>query len=419
MAASSAAQGDAGGALAGPPRERARGAPPSPEPPPPSLQARAPRALGAGRRPEPAGAHGPRPRGGKEAAPRGGGLARASVLGAPDSEGSAEEDEDAAAYYENLPGGCRSAPEPEGAGAERWPPPPPAAGSSPGAEGGRLETGRLQTQLREAYYLLIQAMHDLPPDSGARRGWTDRCCPAGARAPGQPPAACGAAERRAGPRGWEPGARGRPWQQVSLPWSPPGEPWRGRLRTPRMRLSCSRSLESLRGGAKPAPFQRWPSDSCIRCGARGDRDEPPPRGGGMDGWSGGSAPAAAPHGLPSPRSKDPGRSPGSTLRDSAGSPVTCSKGDDQEGLPFLKPPAVTVKKLQKWMYKGRLLSLGMKGRAGATPPKVTGAQDTSPSPGALKMRESQVLSVPPDERITLTGRTVCNHNANTPNFSVY
>lgn len=139
----------------------------------------------------------------------------------------------------------------------------------------------------------------------------------------------------------------------------------------------------------------------------------------MDGWSGGSAPAAAPHGLPSPRSKDPGRSPGSTLRDSAGSPVTCSKGDDQEGLPFLKPPAVTVKKLQKWMYKGRLLSLGMKGRAGATPPKVTGAQDTSPSPGALKMRESQVLSVPPDERITLTGRTVCNHNANTPNFSVY
>ncbi|XP_059544995.1 rho GTPase-activating protein SYDE2 isoform X4 [Myotis daubentonii] len=404
VAASSAAQRDAGGALAGPARERARGAPPSPEPPPPSLQARGPRALGAGRRPEPAGAHGPRPRGGKEAAPRGGGLARASVLGAPDSEGSAEEDEDedAADYYENLPGGSRSAPEPEGAEAERWPPPPPAAGSSPGAEGGRLETGRLQTQLREAYYLLIQAMHDLPPDSGARRGWADRCCPAGARAPGQPPSACGAAERRAGPRGWEPGARGRPWQQVSLPWSPPREPWRGRLQTPRMRLSCSRSLESLRVGAKPAPFQRWPSDSCIRCGARGDRDEPPPRGGGMDGWSGGSAPAAAPYGLPSPRSKDPGRSPGSTLRDSAGSPVIGSKGDDQEGLPFLKPPAVTVKKLQKWMYKGRLLSLGMKGRAGATPPKVTGAQDTSPSPGALKMRESQVLSVPPDERITLT-----------------
>ncbi|XP_019481959.1 PREDICTED: rho GTPase-activating protein SYDE2 isoform X2 [Hipposideros armiger] len=400
-AASATADGDAGGALGAPPREYAGGAPPSLEPPPPSPQAWGPEARLPGGRPEQPGALGPRPPGGKEAAPRSRGLLPAPVHAPPDSEGSGE-DEDAADYYENLPGGSRRALEPEGAEAGRWPPPPPAAGSSPGAEGGRLETGRLQTQLREAYYLLIQAMHDLPPDSGARRGWADRGCPAGAGARSQPTSPCGSADRGACPRDWERGGGGRPWQQVSPPRSPSRETGGGRLRTPRMRLSCSRSLESLRVSAKPPAFQRWPSDSWIRCSARGDLDEPPPRGGGMDGWSRGSAPTAAPSGLQTPGSKDPSRSAGSTFRDPAGSPVIRSGKGGQEGLPFLKPPAVTVKKLQKWMYKGRLLSLGMKGRSGGTSPKVKGAQATSPNLGGLKMRESQVLSVPPDERITLT-----------------
>ncbi|XP_019775611.2 rho GTPase-activating protein SYDE2 isoform X3 [Tursiops truncatus] len=394
VAASSAAEGDAGGVPAGPLRERAGGARPSLERPPPSPQAWGPEARVPGGRPERSRALGPRPRGGKEAAPSGRGLTRASLHAPPGSEGSVEDEEDDADYYENLPGGSQPAPEPEGAEAERWPPPPPAAGSSPGAEGGRLETGRLQTQLREAYYLLIQAMHDLPPDSGRRqgdRGRADRGCPAGARAPGQPPSPCGAAARRACPRDCERGGGDCPWQQVSPPRSPPRESGGGRPRTPRMRLPCSRSLDSLRVGAKPPPLQRWRSDSWIRCGARGEPDEPPPRGGGMDGWSGGSSRAAAPSGLRPPSSEDPRRSSGSR-----------SKEDGQEGLPFLKPPAVTVKKLQKWMYKGRLLSLGMKGRARRTPPEVTRAQATSPNLGALKMRESQVVSVSPDQRITLT-----------------
>lgn len=420
VAASSAAQGDAGVVSEGPPREHAGGAPQSLEPSPPSLQPWGPKTRVPGRRPQQSGALGPRPLGGTEAAPRSRGLTRAPLLAAPGSEGSGEDaDGDAAAdYYENLPGGSQSALKPQGAEAGRWPPPPPAAGSSPRAEGGRLETGRLQTQLREAYYLLIQAMHDLPPDSGARRGWADRGCPAGAQALGQPPSGCSAAGRPACPRDWEQGGGGRSRQQVSSPWSPPRESWGGQSRTPRMRLSCSRSLESLRVGAKSTPFQRWPSDSWIRCGAREDLDEPPPRVGGMDGWSAGSAGVAEPSGLLSPRSKDPGRIPESTLGDPAGSSVIRSKGDGQEGLPFLKPPAVTVKKLQKWMYKGRLLSLGTKGRAVGTPPKVTGAQGTSPNLASLKMCESQVLSVPPDERITLTGRIVCNKNANTSSLKV-
>ncbi|KAK2495102.1 hypothetical protein MC885_013286 [Smutsia gigantea] len=398
VAASSAAEGDARGEHVGRARLSLERAPPSPH-------AWGSGARGPGRRRERSGAPGPPPRGGKKAAPSGRGLPCAPSHAAPGSEGSGEEEdgEDGADYYENLPGGSQCAPKPDGAETERWPPPPPAAGSSPGAEGGRLETGRLQTQLREAYYLLIQAMHDLPPDSGARRGdrgWADRGCLAGVRALGQPPSACGAADSRACPRHWELGGGDCPWQQVSPPRSPPNESGGGRLRTPRMRLSCSRSLESLLGSAKPPPFQRWPSDSWIRCGARGDLDEPPPRGDWMDGWSGGSARAAAPSGLLTPGSRNLGRPSGGPFRGLAGSSVLHrGKGDCQEGLPFLKPPAVTVKKLQKWMYKGRLLSLGMKGRARGTPPKATGAQATSPNLGPLKMHESQRIT---DRRITLT-----------------
>uniref|UniRef100_A0A5F8ATF7 Synapse defective Rho GTPase homolog 2 n=1 Tax=Macaca mulatta TaxID=9544 RepID=A0A5F8ATF7_MACMU len=407
VAASSAAAGDAWGAADTPQREHAGGAGPSLQQPPPSPAAWGPGARVPRGHLEQSGALGTRPRCGQEAAP----WSHASLHAPEGSEGSGgeevDEDEDDydADYYENLPGGSQPAPEPEGAEAERRPPPPPAAGSSLGAEGGRLETGRLRTQLREAYYLLIQAMHDLPPDSGARRGGgglADHGFPAGARAPGQPPSR-GAADRRACPRDGERRGGGRPLQQVSPPRSPQRESGGGQLRTPRMRLSCSRSLESLRVGAKPLPFQRWPSDSWIRCGGHGDWDEPPPRGGRMDGWSGDRARAAAPTGLQPPGSKDHGCSSGSPFRDPAGSSVIRSgKGDRREGPSFLKPPAVTVKKLQKWMYKGRLLSLGMKGRARGTAPKVTGTQAASPNVGALKVRENSVLSVPPDQRITLT-----------------
>ncbi|XP_055470391.1 rho GTPase-activating protein SYDE2 isoform X1 [Psammomys obesus] len=262
-------------------------------------------------------------------------------------------------------------------------------------EGGRLETGRLQTQLREAYYLLIQAMHDLPPDSGTRRGG-----PAGGRARGQPPPLPrGAGVRPAcSPRGGD-----RPPRQVSPPRSPPREPRLERPPSPRRRLSSCRSLESLRVSPQPPVLQRWASDSCIRCGAHRDRHEPPPRGGGMDGWSRGSHRAAAPAALLPPLCRDLGRSSGRPFRDPTGTSVICSSREDRPEEPaLLKPPAVTVKKLQKWMYKGRLLSLGMKGRARGTAPKVPGAQATSPNLGSWKVHENHVLSVTTDQRITLT-----------------
>ncbi|XP_036046856.1 rho GTPase-activating protein SYDE2 isoform X3 [Onychomys torridus] len=341
----------------------------------------------AGVRSEQPGARVPWSRGAREAAALG--RARAHAIPGPEGSGNDGEDE-GADYYENLPAGCA----PEGAEALRASP-SPAAGSSPGVEGGRLETGRLQTQLREAYYLLIQAMHDLPPDSGTRRGE-----PAGARARGQqPPLPHGAAVRLAcSPRGGD-----RPSQQVSPPRSPPKESGVGRPPSPRMRLSSCRSLESLRVSPQPPLLQRWASDSWIPCGAHRDGDDLPPRGGGMDGWSRGSHPAAASAALVPSICRDPGRSSGRPYRDLAVTSVVSSSQEDRpEGPPLLKPPAVTVKKLQKWMYKGRLLSLGMKGRARGTAPKVPGAQATSPNLGSWKVHENRVLSVTADQRLALT-----------------
>ncbi|XP_029416148.1 rho GTPase-activating protein SYDE2 isoform X2 [Nannospalax galili] len=305
------------------------------------------------------------------------------------SEGSGEdEDEEDADYYENMPAGCA----PEGAGARRPAWPVRAAGSFPGAEGGRRETGRLQTQLREAYYLLIQAMHDLPPDSGTRRGG-----PVRARARGQPPPV------PRSPRGREPGAGARPPQQVSPPRSPPREPGGGRPLSPQRLLSRSWSLESLRVRAQPPGLQRWPSDSWIRCGAHGDPDEPPPRGGRMDVWSGGCGRGASSAALLPGGCRYPSHLSGSGFRAATGpSGTRSSKEDRAEGLRFLQPPAVTVRKLQKWMYKGRLLSLGIKGRAQGTAPGIRGAQATSPNLDSWKVHKNHGLPVTPDPRITLT-----------------
>uniref|UniRef100_A0A8D0HMY2 Synapse defective Rho GTPase homolog 2 n=1 Tax=Sphenodon punctatus TaxID=8508 RepID=A0A8D0HMY2_SPHPU len=70
-----------------------------------------------------------------------------------------------------------------------------------------------------------------------------------------------------------------------------------------------------------------------------------------------------------------------------------SRAGAREG-PF-KPPAVTVRKLQKWMYKGRLLSLGMKGRIGA-------GSSAMPPAASSKGQGSDALASPPDQRMLLT-----------------
>ena len=79
VAASSAAEGDAGGTRDAPSGERASGARPNLERPQPSPQAWGPEAGVPGGRPERSGALGPALRGWKEATPPGGGLTRASL----------------------------------------------------------------------------------------------------------------------------------------------------------------------------------------------------------------------------------------------------------------------------------------------------------------------------------------------------
>lgn len=123
----------------------------------------------------------------------------------------------------------------------------------------------------------------------------------------------------------------------------------------------------------------------------------------MDGWSGDGARATALAGTTTPSPENRLCASGGPGGEPSGSAVVpSSKGAGQDGLPVLRPPAVTVKKLQKWMYKGRLLSLGMKGRARGTAPNVAGTPATPPSLSALEMHASPVLQVPADRRMALT-----------------
>ncbi|XP_044530786.1 rho GTPase-activating protein SYDE2, partial [Gracilinanus agilis] len=323
------------------------------------------------------------------------------------------EDED---YYENLPG-----PEGEGEG-----PVDPvaataasssAAGSSPGAGGGRLETGRLRSQLQEAYYLLIQAMHDLQQVSPPQAPWTGlegHRHPAAAPPPPSPTPS-------APPLLSSPPPLFPPLPPPSPPLPPPPPSPLPLRPLPRTRLLCSRSLESFPICA-PSPLQRWSSDSAVpssaplasppsSCAGR-NGDAPEPRGGTMDSPGPGCASLAGPAGcmglLPSKRGngtaliRDSGSSESPFSDPAAPSGLHRSKGDVPEG-PFFKPPVITVKKLQKWMYKGRLLSLGMKGRVSGSPaPKVLDTQAAPQCLGVLKMQESKTHPVPPDQRIMLS-----------------
>ncbi|XP_054837108.1 rho GTPase-activating protein SYDE2 [Eublepharis macularius] len=341
--------------------------------------------------------------------------------GSPLERGGGSEEDD---YYDNqsLPGwGCQGAP-----GAQEA-----ARGNKDGGEAGSLRagaresTGRLRSQLQEAYYLLIHAMHDLPPASPT----------GGARSP-QPPAGSpsGLGESRDASSG-----DGCSRLQVTHPGSPPS------ARGPAWRQGISKSLESLRPSAKPLLLPRCLSDGELR-------ESPTPRGhlpqepGTRREATFLSAAAARPsrnscercpsdrsarEGLPSAQLLLPQFAPelGSTLDEAVvlGSaevePAAAGSESSQrhplagahEG-PF-KPPAVTVRKLQKWMYKGRLLSLGMKGRGGtagpasASPSKATGTcgmllgreeGPAVPSPAHMRGPGSRALVSPSDQRILLT-----------------
>lgn len=359
------------------------------------------------------------PRRGK--APRGEGTPRApgdpapQPVAAPTRRAPDGEEGD---YYDNetLPWGCRPAQAREEA---QGLPAACARGRGEGRWGGTRESaGRLRTQLQEAYYLLIHAMHDLPPASPA--------CAGGFL---QPVASCGAAESS---DAWSSSSgEGSPQQQVSAPaWPPP--PGQGSAGRPGQLVPPGRGGQSLgslpllpRGRpVKPPPLQRCLSDSVIRYhpvepglghllqgeppGPAWDRGRP-------DGGRGGSdAPAAA------ECSVTCGESPGRLLLSAQGSApqeAACPGSRPPAPQSPFRPPAVSVGRLQKWMCKGRLLTRGVKGRVGAgassADPRAIGTgaalaaqpdlgEERPTTPPAWRGHGSKALAAPPEQRVLLT-----------------
>ncbi|CAI5776818.1 GTPase-activating SYDE2 [Podarcis lilfordi] len=369
---------------------------------------------------------------------------RGADSGSALERGGGSEEED---YYDNhsLPGwscpklACRAQGNADGSVAL-------GSGGGGGHTKARESAGRLRSQLQEAYYLLIHAMHDLPPASPV----------VGARSPpplAHPPPSSfsSSAGRSHDASSWSfPCGDGSPQSRA------PDFGSRGPGRAPAWRRGISKSWESLPAAQPPArapPLRRCSSDGALgpsprghllqRLGAR--------RGLGCGGLaaaagcsghnsssceqSPGSRSACEGHPSALPRD-DLGRLLGSELCAALGEAGALKGAADPaaeggggggrshvrppagtHGGPF-KPPAVTVRKLQKWMYKGRLLSLGMKGRsepAGAPsssspaktsrtcgPPLGREEGPATPPPAPLRGQGGKGLASPSDQRILLT-----------------
>ncbi|KAL8177355.1 UNVERIFIED_CONTAM: hypothetical protein K2H54_000803 [Gekko kuhli] len=357
--------------------------------------------------------------------------------GCPPERGGGSDEDD---YYDNqrLPGwGCQGA-----SGAQEEARGNKEGGDSGHRAGARESTGRLRSQLQEAYYLLIHAMHDLPPASPSVR----------ARSP-QPTVS---SSSRIVENSDVSSGDCRPRLQVVDPGCP------GALKSPAWRQGISKSLESLPASpsAQPLPLPRCRSDSALRSLLQ---EPPAPQGhllqdpGGPRREEAGSPAAASERsggngcrrcrsgriaggGLPSalgdgveqlllPKfDPEPDAALGKAvpLGGTVVDPATAEGGQSSRRHPLtgahdegpFKPPAVTVRKLQKWMYKGRLLSLGMKGRGSAAGPSspspskasgtrglLLGREEGSTVPSSAHMRGgpfSKALVSPSDQRILLT-----------------
>ncbi|XP_007437624.1 rho GTPase-activating protein SYDE2 [Python bivittatus] len=356
--------------------------------------------------------------------------------------GESEEDD----YYDNqrLPGwgcpGTSRAPE-EGARGNKE----GSAAAVPGAGGGnraraRESTGKLRSQLQEAYYLLIHAMHDLPPASPTIGGHLPQ--------PASHPPSSEAAGSDVLCWSFSCGDRCSQLQRSN----PSAQ---GSAKNPPWRQGISKSLESLRV-AQPSTSKLLSLPRCRSDGAlRSLPQEPPePRGhllletqelgtrreacflAAATRSSGDSSceKSLSSQGLcevhPSRLQEDLEELLVPELCAAQGKMVdpATATGCGHEGSPLhppqdvlqgpFKPPAVTVRKLQKWMYKGRLLSLGMKGRGGtagmsspSSPTKVTGSCRpllgrgegiTLSPPAHLNGPGGKARGSPSDQRILLT-----------------
>ncbi|XP_030062812.1 rho GTPase-activating protein SYDE2 [Microcaecilia unicolor] len=314
------------------------------------------------------------------------------------------------------------------------------AGSKKGSADSYQETDRLRTQLQEAYYLLIHAMHDMPIDSEPSKGsGFTQISPSSCQS--QESVCTQSSVRATESDVWSSGEASP--LQVSDTDSETAKTSRDTKSFPGMQVN-SKSLEVLCSTAADLCLHRSLSDSLIKYHAPECRvlSEPDlqhsqsypcqPCKGALDSPKESSAQAAEllvswQHSDCSTVHQSYGNNEvlsdfGSTVnsfQDSADIVIVmCNKADsfsDGQGG-SLKPPGVTVKKMQKWMYKGRLLSLEMKERIIGTSQKDNGTYcslaaqthnreenlDTNSAAPAKVQDGSKVLQSASSDRVMLT-----------------
>ncbi|XP_060629836.2 rho GTPase-activating protein SYDE2 isoform X1 [Anolis sagrei] len=212
-----------------------------------------------------------------------------------------------------------------------------------GVQGGkpRESAGRLRIQLQEAYALLLHAMHGLPP-----------------------------------PPSWSfPDSQRQGCSAPPLPSSSPPLP-------PPLRKRLSKSLDGLPGAQAKTSLRRSRSEGADVGPAKEEEEEED-------------------EALWDPRRRERGPKPHPPLPPPSEEPTEKSLPPPPAPSPApsasFKPPALTVRKLQKWMYKGRLLSLAIKGRGGG----AAGETPSSPCPPP-PAKGTPPPPPPSDQRIFLT-----------------
>ncbi|GCB64084.1 hypothetical protein scyTo_0009767 [Scyliorhinus torazame] len=296
------------------------------------------------------------------------------------------------------------------------------------------EKERLRTQLQEAYYLLIHAMHDMPMENPASSRLGGVSCQS------QDSVCTQSSVRVRDSDTWSSDEISLQ-QQVSDTDSLPGK----HAGSPK-REYASKSIANLVSVIGRPSLQRSVSDGVINyanVSCFGDselKDEQSEHSVhyhasrglqhvGQASWDAGSSnPSHSPSANTSECIKDVIQpSEGSMmlfkdsscdvnkLRDSSDMVCgSCDKQDDSQGC-SLKPPAVTVNKMQEWMHRGRMLSLEMKERisgsvrvsmpSGSLPGQATSkeveVQKTS-FPAAVRVQGNKTAPSPTSQRVLLT-----------------
>ncbi|XP_043086110.1 rho GTPase-activating protein SYDE2 isoform X2 [Puntigrus tetrazona] len=195
--------------------------------------------------------------------------------------------------------------------------------SAPGSNKTAQETDRLKSQLKEAFYLLINTMHNISFDGQVEdNGFVDQASSASQSNDSVSAGSDASEERR----------------------NDSGSPLFAFIGVGLTGSSQSRSLQNIRDSNPKPILQRSVSDSKVKYSA--NREEGP-------------RPAVA-----SAQATDPA----GTLR----TPVTTRQSCDDATVP--KHPGVTVNKMQEWMQKGRVLSSEMKQRIAGSSLRASNAR---------------------------------------------